>query len=376
MHSSRWAALIGEVRGDADALVGAFVERVRAIPPYGRGLVPTDRLEADAVDSFDYLLRRIAGHTVPARLAGTGRAIGRDRARRGVPLNDLLTAVRIDFTVLWGALRAHAGPADEALLVSRVETVWKVVEEYTTQIQVSYQEEAALLARERLGERTSLVAALLSTADPDPDDAARVAVALDVDVDADLLVAAAEGSAGRSLRTAADGLAGGGRMVHVQPAGRFTVLIARWDGGAGAPVRAALASVPCGVGPIAHGIARMPHSARLACEIVAAVPGATGPTELAGAWLPVAAARLPNSGDLVEPVLQGLTGAPDQLLETVRAYAASGSVADVATRMFCHRNTVLNRLRRFAELTGRDITVPLDAAVVLLALECAGALAD
>jgi len=380
MPNPRWATLVGEVRADADALVVAFAERVRVIPPYGRGLVPAERLEADAADSFDYLLRRIAGHAVPAKLTGVGRSIGRDRARRGVPLNDLLTAVRIDFTVLWAALREHAGPADEALLVSRVEIVWKAVEEYTTQIQMSYQEEAALLARERLGERTSLVAALLSTEDPDPDDAARVAVALGVDVDADLLVAAAEGADGRRLRTAADRLGAGGRMVHVQSAGRFSVLVARWDGGTGAPVRAALAGVPCGVGPIAHGIANVPRSARLASEIVAAVPGTTGPAELGDAWLPVVAARLPNAGDLVEPVLNGLAEAPDRerdrLLETVRAYAASGSVGEVAARMFCHRNTVLNRLRRFAELTGRDVTVPVDAAVVLLALECAGALAN
>lgn len=377
MHNERWTTLVGEVSRDADALVAAFATRVRTIPPYGRGVVPTERLEADAAASFDYLLRRIAGHAVPARLAGIGLSIGRDRARRGVPLNDLLTAVRIDFTVVWAALRERAGPADEAMLVSRVEDVWSAVEEYTTQIQVSYQTEAALLARERLGERTSLVAALLSTEDPDPDDAARVAVALGVDVDADLLVAASEGADGRRLRTAADRLGAGDRLVHVQSTGRFSVLVARWDGGTGAPVRAALAGVPCGVGPIAHGMGNVPRSARLACEIVAAVRGSTGPAELIDAWLPVAAARLSDAaGDLVDPVLGGLVAAQvrerERLLETVRAYAASGSVGEVAARMFCHRNTVLNRLRRFAELTGRDVTVPADAAVVLLALECAG----
>jgi DNA-binding PucR family transcriptional regulator len=53
----------------------------------------------------------------------------------------------------------------------------------------------------------------------------------------------------------------------------------------------------------------------------------------------------------------------------VRAYAASGSVADVAARLYCHRNTVRSRLQRFAELTGRDVTVPTDAAVVLLAMQ-------
>jgi hypothetical protein len=375
-HEERWTALIGRLRDDADVLVASFVERVRAIPPYGRGIVPQERLETDADRTFEYLLRRVAGLPVPERLRGTGPFIGRDRARRGVPLNDLLTAVRLDFRVLWAALRERADPADEELLVARVEDVWNVVEEYTTQIQVSYQAEAALLARERLGERTMLVAALLGTEDPDPDEVARLAVALDVDVDADLLVAAATAAAGLRLRQAADRLGADGRMVHVQSTGRHAVLLARWDGEPGAPVRAALAGVPCGVGPLAHGLANVPRSARLATELVDVLPDADGPRELPDAWLPLAAARLADAaGELVGVELAGLAEASprerERLLETVRAYAASGSISEVAAALYCHRNTVLNRLRRFTELTGRDVTVPADAAVVLLALHSA-----
>ncbi|WP_232665310.1 PucR family transcriptional regulator [Pseudonocardia sp. TRM90224] len=373
----RWVALVDRLRADADVLVTAFVARVRAIPPYGRGLVPTTRLEADADATFEYLLRRVAGHPVPERSAAIGPSIGRDRARRGVPLNDLLTAVRLDFTILWSALRERAGPDDEELLVAHVEDVWGVVEDYTSQIQQSYQTEAALLARERLGDQAMLVAALLSSDDPDPDDVVRAALALDVDVDADLLVAAAGAAAARELRRAADRLGADGRMVHVQSAGRFSVLLARWDGGPGAPVRAALAGVPCGVGPIARGLAAVPRTARLACEIADVLPRATGPHELADAWLPLAAGRLTDTApELAASVLSGLAAAPagerERILATVRAYAGVGSVGAVATRLYCHRNTVLNRLRRFTDLTGRDVTVPTDAAVVLLALESAG----
>ncbi|WP_219415611.1 PucR family transcriptional regulator [Pseudonocardia nigra] len=376
VETERWIALVGRLRNDADDLVAAFVTRVRAIPPYGRGVVPQARIEADADLTFEYLLRRVAGLAVPDRLVGVGAAIGRDRARRGVPLNDLLTAVRLDFRVLWEGLRERADPSDEPLLVARVEDVWTVVEDYTTQIQVSYQAEAALLARERLGERTMLVAALLGSEDPDPDEVARLAVALDVDVDADLLVAASSASSAALLRQAADRLGSGGRMVHVQSTGRHSVLLARWSGGTGAAVRAALAGVPCGVGPLAHGLANVPRSARLAAEIVDVLPAVDGPRELRDAWLALASARLADTAaDLVDSVLGGLTDAAprerDRLLETVRAFARTGSVQGVAGELYCHRNTVLNRLRRFAELTGRDVTVPADAAVVLLALESA-----
>ena len=130
--AERWTALVGRLRDDADQLNAAFVTRVKAIPPYGRGLVPQDRLETDADLTFEYLLRRIAGLAVPDRLVGVGAAIGRVRARRGVPLNDLLTAVRLDFRVLWEGLRERAEPSDEQLLVARVEDVWTAVEDYTT----------------------------------------------------------------------------------------------------------------------------------------------------------------------------------------------------------------------------------------------------
>ncbi|GAA5157733.1 helix-turn-helix domain-containing protein [Pseudonocardia eucalypti] len=398
-------ALVGRLRDDADVLVAEFTARVRAIGPYRRGVVPTERLVADADLTFQYLLRRLAGRPVPDWLDGIGPAIGRDRARRGVPLNDLLTAVRLDFRVLWAALRERAAPADEPLLVARVESVWQAVEEYTTQIQLAYQAEAALLARERQGERTMLVAALLSSADPSPEQIATVAVALGVDTRDSLLVAAARndpGEGGRRLRQAADRLGADGRPVHVQSTGPHSVLLARWEGGVGAPVRAALAGVPCGVGPIARGLAALPRCARLACEIVDLFgdpepdPGAAaggepgrdgrpgldgrvgldGPVELADSWVPLAAARLADArGDLVDSVLGGLAEISDseraRLLETVRHYAARGVIGEVATRMYCHRNTVLNRLRRFADLTAHDPTVPAEAATILLALRAA-----
>ena len=70
----------------------------------------------------------------------------------------------------------------------------------------------------------------------------------------------------------------------------------------------------------------------------------------------------------VDQPLQRLR-APDRrtLVTTVLGYLELGSVSAVAEREFCHRNTVLNRLRRFEELTGLDVTVPDDAAIVVLA---------
>jgi DNA-binding PucR family transcriptional regulator len=52
----------------------------------------------------------------------------------------------------------------------------------------------------------------------------------------------------------------------------------------------------------------------------------------------------------------------ERLIEAVRAYLASGSIGASAAELFCHRNTVANRLRRFSELTGVDPMIPAEAA--------------
>ena len=51
--AERWTSLVGRLRDDVPALVAVFVPRVRAIPPYGRSVVPMDRLESDAHLAFD-----------------------------------------------------------------------------------------------------------------------------------------------------------------------------------------------------------------------------------------------------------------------------------------------------------------------------------
>ncbi|RZM96173.1 helix-turn-helix domain-containing protein, partial [Streptomyces alfalfae] len=40
-----------------------------------------------------------------------------------------------------------------------------------------------------------------------------------------------------------------------------------------------------------------------------------------------------------------------------------------AARLYCHRNTVFNRLRRLEQLTSRSLTRPRDLVEVALALE-------
>lgn len=72
---------------------------------------------------------------------------------------------------------------------------------------------------------------------------------------------------------------------------------------------------------------------------------------------------------LIEEIAQPLEAAGPTVLQTVEAYLESGGVLETCAKtLFVHPNTVRYRLRRAAELTGRNATDPRDALVLRVAL--------
>ena len=82
----------------------------------------------------------------------------------------------------------------------------------------------------------------------------------------------------------------------------------------------------------------------------------------------------PDSGDtsavtaLYNEVTRPLADAGPALSETLDAFLDSGGAIEACARkLFVHPNTVRYRLRRIADFTGRDPTVPRDAYVLRVA---------
>ncbi|MEV7806843.1 helix-turn-helix domain-containing protein [Microbispora sp. NPDC088329] len=381
---------------DLDAIVEEWLAQVELVEPYGSPDPPVsrDELRGTALNGLDMLLRHIATGSVAPGMAGYSERVGERRAGQGVPLESLLAAARRDARVLWQAMNARATPDALPGLIAGAHLVWEAVEQHVTGLMTGYQRAVLEMGRQREDQRRAWFTRLMDNQGRNPDvvrDAGRV---LGFDPSQPLLAVVAHPGEGAALRAAeaamTASMAGGGGMAgsgvhcyrHESPTG--DVLIVQPPARAADPPRSvlsALTGVRCGVSPVVACLSEVSRAVRLASAAAGASRAGTGPRRLEDVWLEVfvcgsreLAAELAHQ--VIGP-LSALGGAEgERLLETVRTHlAGSGSVADTAAALYCHRNTVQHRFARFRELTGRDVRVPEDAAVVALALRAAETLA-
>jgi DNA-binding PucR family transcriptional regulator len=130
-------------------------------------------------------------------------------------------------------------------------------------------------------------------------------------------------------------------------------------------------------GPVVIG----PHAASLVAAHYSAAEAIAGMNAVAGwsgAPRPVSARELlPERALLGDPsavaaleadVMRPLSDAGPALTETLDAYLDSGGAIEACARkLFVHPNTVRYRLKRIADFTGRDPTLPRDAYVLRVA---------
>ncbi|MER5471599.1 helix-turn-helix domain-containing protein [Streptomyces sp. NPDC002685] len=129
-----------------------------------------------------------------------------------------------------------------------------------------------------------------------------------------------------------------------------------------------------GVSPVVDGLAAIGDARRLADTALRACPRSGGTVvleeHLPAALVvsaPVLGAAL--SERVLGPLLRLDLSDRDIMLDTLTAWlACDGSAQRAAGRLYCHRNTVLNRLRRCEQLTGRSLTRPADVVELSLAL--------
>jgi hypothetical protein len=239
------------------------------------------------------------------------------------------------------------------------------------------------MAQEKETQRAFLLSRLINSDGKDPQLLGQAARALGVKPESNFIVAVAAGHAQKAFRTGAL-RAGVDQFLHERDGALILILedVPARAGRDPEGTRTWLAALDCFVAPPARSLAEVPPMLRIALESLPVVTTERpGQRTVRDAWGYVAANRLGEYGTVLADTVLGPLKAiaaheRDRLIETVQAFLRSGSVSQTAGELYCHRNTVLNRLARFGQLTGFDPANPQDAATVIAAFHIQQALGE
>jgi hypothetical protein len=370
---------------DLTALAGEVAGRLRTEEPAYRRL-GVGELTTDVAAHLDATLDRLADERsgTPAGDPGCA-AVGRRRAEQNVPLPVALRGLRAGASVLWRELAARAAartPGEATAFLEQSGALWTVLDEQSRALATGYDEGLTALTdadRERrrllfdalvdgrLGEWTRLSGSLTRLGLPE--EGPYVAVSAERDATGVPALAGAEdflaGHGVRSAwRTTVDGTVG-------------IVAIGEWR--TVTSIRELLGTLATGRVGLSRSYAdALQTSVAVARAMVASrcLPaGAVGVTAIDDD--PVAA-LLASSVETSTEVSRLLLGAvmelPDAEQQTLLAtlatwLATNGNSTETGRLLFCHRNTVRNRLARLEQLSGQSLEDPRSVARLFVAVE-------
>jgi hypothetical protein len=374
--SSRLVDLAPLLLEQLDAMTDRVLDVLSRTEPSYRDLlaVSGDELRRTTRDNLEHGLLALVGAPVPDRPAlHVSRDIGRRRAAQGIPLEAVLRAYRLGGQVTWEALitvSAQAGGRHDTLLLQVAGTVWRINDGECSALAEGYREEQRRLAGVDDETRRQVLDGLLDGRGDDPSFVRTAADLLAMPLDGRLMAVVAlpaeDGQPGLE-GVGPELLRHGVRSVWGSRSGAQVGVIALGALGAG-EIRArlqALATGPVGVSAPVDGAAVVSSAYRLAETAARTLPRATRGVVTIDERLPEA--LLSNSPEissrLVGQTLGGLLALPQDerevLLDTLAAFLASdGSPTRAADELYCHRNTVMHRLRRIEQVTGRKVGDP------------------
>jgi len=370
-------ALLDQLAPLADELVGRILS---AEQPY-TGTVPVEDLTRSVRDNLEQVIHAVAGDPGdPARL-DPPRATGRRRAEQGLPLESLLHSYRIGGRLIWermvGLARRQAPDRLDELLDGATQ-VWDAIDEFSTVVGEAYRTTERRLARMDAERQAAVVEALLRGDAAGP--LSRQATELLGDFEALVVVVVERTGEALAIDRPDAALRPRGLRSLWQdgPPGRVGVIAGPFED---IEQRAAAALDECvsgraGVSTPVRRLRDLPGAHDLA-RVALRTAGPAPDVAMLGSRLrqAVAAASGRLGELLVERTLGRIEGAGGEAADLVAALVAyldaGGSAAEAAERLYCHRNTVLNRLRRVAELTGLDLHDPRAMATLVLALDAA-----
>ena len=313
--------------------------------------------------------------------------VGRLRARTGVPRPAVMDAFRVASHTVWDQMMTFAADNPEisrAALLSTTARLWDAQDRYTQAMTSAYHETATQLAIDDAAERAALAEALLQGRPLGEYSLWDVAELLRLPARGPYVVVAARppNIGQQALRNAGALL----RSLDIHSAWRLLPDVQ--IGIAHLPSRDSLSQVidllsrvtttNVGVSPVFTDLGDTATSlryARVALEASAQRGGAVCVFD--DSVLGIAAVSAPEvTRKLSEIILGSFSALPsDDRLSLSDTFATwldhDGSISETASALFCHPNTVRNRLRRIEEHSGRSLGAPRELAELCLAFEIA-----
>ena len=373
--------------GQLDAMTDRMIEMLLRTEPAYRELVAhgEDELRTSTRTNLERGMRTLIGlASGPGRTSlCDAREVGRRRAAQGIPLEAVLRAYRLGGQVTWEALLAVSrtdSRENDTLLLEVASSVWRANDAECAGVADGYREEQRRLSAVDEHTRQQVLDGLLDGRAGDPAFLRTAAELLAVPLDGPLIVVVAlpSGDGDPALDAPTDALRRrGARSVWGVRSGAQVGVVAV-GGPRPSDVMAWLRSAaegPVGVSEVVDGAAAAGSAYRLAETAARTLPRGTPRVVTIDERLPEA--LLSNSPEvrsrLVGQTLGRLLELPDDerdvLLDTLAAFLASdGSPTRAADELYCHRNTVMHRLRRIESVTGRKVTDPRSRLLWQLAL--------
>lgn len=369
---------------DAPVIGSEVADQVIADVPFfrSRSVLSVEDVVEACQAHIRNILEMLAG--VPASRPGLARVYAEGRAELGVPYDALLEAFRVGGRHLWDVMVSRAPVESRDALLRGAADVWLVTDRIAGEVTDGYRRAMSSLARRDGERRAVVVGAVLAGEIGQGEDMWNAAGVLGMDRASDFVVVAAECPATGVAAVAdvervllRDNLVSAWRFDHDRHEGLVQLrtgssperLVERL--GESATTRIGVSS------PFSRLIdaAEALRQARTACA--AGTPGSSEILRYDDVPLPILIASAPaQARSLATSVLGGVLELPaedrEMLVQTARTwFEAAGSSSGAARALHLHRNTVRYRLRRLEQLTGRDLSRPIDQTDVYVALECA-----
>ncbi|MGP3926778.1 PucR family transcriptional regulator [Streptomyces sp. 8N616] len=382
---ARMTDLLDRLLGSVDSLTDDLTaEILNGEHSYAEStLLSHEQLRTAVHDNLCTLLMALKNGGVPTNMDAP-RAAGRLKAEQGIPLAALLHAFRLAGRFIWDRLLAMALDQDSASwLLHRASDVWLIIDECSSAAAEAYRTAVEEQARRDASARSVMLTTLLDGTAGNSSDAWEIMRVLRLDRKGPFLVVCAEINDGADPLPAVEGQL---RAVDIDAewihrAGSLLGLLALPNEHMAVAVEERLDGIALSrvgisrsfTSPIDAPNAR--REAQLAAQCLP--PGAPGthiygssPIALLAATSPDAASEVAHT--VFGPLLTLPAAELAVLLDTLDIwFTAGGSTARAAEHLHCHRNTVLYRLNRITELTGRRTSDADSSAELYVALQAA-----